>query len=88
MVFVLQFLWFILPSNIYVLTVCNLFYYQFFCALYPYVGSRDSSVGIASRYRLGLGIESRLGRDFPHPSRPAARLTQPPIQWVSGLSRG
>ena len=33
---------------------------------------RDSSVGIVTRYGLdGLGIESRWGRDFPHPSRPA-----------------
>ena len=30
---------------------------------------RDSSVGIATRYRLdGPGIEFRRGRDFPHPS--------------------
>ena len=33
---------------------------------------RDSSVGIASRYGLdGPGTESRWGRDFQHPSRPA-----------------
>jgi hypothetical protein len=31
-----------------------------------------SSVGIATGYGLdGPGIESRWGRDFPHPSRPA-----------------
>jgi len=50
---------------------------------------RDSSVGIANRYGLdGPGIESRLGQDFPHPSRPALRPTQAPIQWLPGLSRG
>jgi hypothetical protein len=33
---------------------------------------RCSSVGIATCYGLdGPGIESRWGRDFPHPSRPA-----------------
>jgi hypothetical protein len=49
----------------------------------------DSSVGIATRYGLeDPGIESRWWRDFPHPSRPTLGPAQPPIQWVSGLSRG
>ena len=37
---------------------------------------RDSSVGIATRYRLeGPGIESRWGRDFPHPEAHPAFYT-------------
>ena len=48
-----------------------------------------SSVGIATGYGLdGPGIECRWGQDFPHLSRPGLGPTQPPAQWVLGLSRG
>jgi hypothetical protein len=51
--------------------------------------NRVSSVGIATGYGMdGLGIESRWGRDFSHTSRPAVGPTQPPVQWVPGISRG
>ena len=52
------------------------------------ISGQDSSVGIATRYGLdGPGIESRWGKDFQHPYRPALGPIQPPIQCVPGLSR-
>jgi hypothetical protein len=52
-------------------------------------GRWDSTVGIATPYGLDSpGIEFRWGRVFPHLSRPDLGHTQPPIQWVPGLSSG
>jgi hypothetical protein len=48
-----------------------------------------SSVGLANGYGLdGQGIEFRWGRDVANLTRPALGPTQPPVQWVPGLSRG
>jgi len=46
-----------------------------------------SSVGIATDYELD-GPGSNPGEDeIFRPSRPVLRPTQPPIKWVTGLSR-
>jgi hypothetical protein len=56
--------------------------YNRFCG--PY-----SVVGIETDYGLdGTGIESQWGRDFPRLSRPALGPKQPPVKWVTDLSRG
>jgi hypothetical protein len=55
-----------------------------------YLESRGpvSLVSIATDYGLdGPGIESRWVGDFSHTSRPVLGPTQPPVQWVKGLSR-
>jgi hypothetical protein len=49
----------------------------------------DSVVGIAVPYGLdGPGIVSQWGRDFTLTFRPDLGPTQPPVQWVPGLSPG
>jgi len=57
----------------------NLYNIYHCCACGP-----GSVLGIATGYMLdGPGIKSRWGRDFP-----ALGPTQPPVQWVPGLSQG
>ena len=76
------------PHRLY--TQINLRFKGFIYARIRHLEGRNSSVGVATRYGLdGPGIESRWGRVFQHPSRPALGSTQPPVlQGGPGHSRG
>jgi hypothetical protein len=57
--------------------------------LYYSICGLGSVVGVATDYGMdSTGIESQWGQDFLYLSRLALGLTQPPVQWVPGLSRG
>ena len=68
-------------------------FYTLFCvsvfawSLFLYGGS-GSSVGIATDYRLDGPGSNPSGDEIFRLSRPALGPTQPPVQWVPGLSRG
>jgi hypothetical protein len=74
-------------SNRYTSFYCNIWHFVYFAKLNIVRCGPGSSVGIANAYRLdGLQIKSQWGWDFLHLSRPDLRPTQPPVQWVPGLS--
>ena len=57
------------------------------CLLHLLGCRRGSSVSIATCYGLdGPGIEPRWQGGFPHPSIPAPRPTQPPVQCAPGFN--
>ena len=49
---------------------------------------QGSSVGIATDYGLDSPGSNPGGDEIFRPSSPALGPTQPPVQWVPGLSRG
>jgi len=58
------------------------------CTIRNRLGLRSRKLCL-STLRVGRsGERIQMGRDFPHPSKPDLRPTQPPILLVPGLSRG
>jgi len=71
---------------IFFIDICVCVYIYTSCIyIYIYPGS---SVGIATDYGLDGPGSNPGGDEIFRPSRPALGATQPPIQWVPGLSRG
>jgi len=52
------------------------------------MGGPGSSVGIATDYELDVAGSNPAEDEIFRPSRPTLGPTQPPVQWVPGLSRG
>ena len=60
----------------------------FYCVTYTSnestQGGRYNVVGVVASYGLDvLGFESRVGQDFPYPSREALGSTQLSVEWVA-----
>jgi len=63
-------------------------YVQYKCSIYIYIYGPGSWVGIATDYGLDGPGSNLCGDEIFRPSRPALGPTQPPVQWVPGLSQG
>ena len=63
----------------------NYYYYYYY---YYYHYGPDSTVGIATDYVLDGPGSNPGGDEIFRSSRPAMGPTQPPVKWVSVLSRG
>jgi hypothetical protein len=79
-----------LNLHVRIICKCSLSLLDLFIFVLPVTtGGQDSAVSIATRYGLdGSGIKSWWRRNFLRPSGLALGPTQPPIQWVLGLSQG
>jgi len=67
--------------------VCVYIYIYIYIYIYMYNGS-GSPVGIATEYGLDGPGSNPSDEEIFRPSKPVLGPTQPPVQWVPGLSRG
>ena len=65
--------------------LCNMYTQVQIVSVLQHCGP-GSSVGIATDYGLDGPGSNPGGEEIFRPSRPALGLTQPPIQWIPGLS--
>ena len=77
----------ITPTEFYLLQRYQKLSFIFCCCNSLYCGP-DSSVGIATDYRLDGPGSNPGGDEIFRLSRLALGPAQPPVQWVPGLSRG
>ena len=60
---------------------------ELYIYIYIYIHGTDSCVGVATDYELEGPGSNPGGDEIFRPSRPALGPTQPPVKWVSDLSR-
>jgi len=70
------------------LTYTYIYIYIYIYIYSMYICRSGSSVGIVTDYGLDGPGSNPGGSEIFRPSRPALGPTQPPVQWVLGLSRG